>query len=565
MTGQQHEESARAADSVAHGDSLLKAGKTEAALQVFQALLEERTVDGLNKKRRSQVLLGMARANHMSGRLDDALESYYQSLEEAGTQFPDQAADACMGIGIVSSQTGDYQNAITFLSRAEQSWKKRDIRRLQILINTANVYLDADSQNQVEPLYKEALDLAGEIRAPAAKASILTNLSNYSIKRASWDASKEYAERSLQLRDSLRMPQHVKTMNNLAYSEVRRGHLSEGILLYERALPLANLEERKQLLWNLKEAMMLSGRPNEALTYFESFTETSDSLNRMAYDQKVSELQELYRAKESQLKIAELERTAKEKNQRILVIVSLSLLSLVSLGYIAYLRFKSFKSRKEIEQAKTQDKLFRAQLNPHFIFNALQNVQHYIFNAEKEASMSYLKSFSMLIRTLLQHSASEWVALDEELEMLNHYLILLREDAKNAFNYRIQVAPDLETDSIMIPPFLIQPFVENAVKHGIRSVTDGFVTLALSRSANTLVIEIKDNGVGQRVADLPGADSLTKSMGIGLITERVRSINLQHKGLIDLSIQTGREEVPFPGFSVNLRIKLLEELTWIES
>jgi LytS/YehU family sensor histidine kinase len=142
----------------------------------------------------------------------------------------------------------------------------------------------------------------------------------------------------------------------------------------------------------------------------------------------------------------------------------------------------------------------KSQMNPHFIFNALNTIQSFIYSNNKSKANSYLGKFSNLIRIVLDSSNKKAISLTEEVETLQLYVDLEVMRFENTLQAIIHVDPLLDTDSIFIPPMLVQPFVENAIKHGLlHKINNRKLKISFKPSANqqALEIEIDDNGIGR--------------------------------------------------------------------
>jgi tetratricopeptide (TPR) repeat protein len=166
----------------------------------------------------------------------------------------------------------------------------------------------------------------------------------------------------------------------------------------------------------------------------------------------------------------------------------------------------------------------RSQMNPHFIFNCLNAINRFILGHETEAASDYLTKFSRLMRMIMNHSRHSTVTLADEIEMLQLYLEMERLRFKDAFDYRLDVEEDLDTEEVRIPPLLIQPFVENAVWHGLMHKEQrGSLLIRLRVDGNRLTCIVRDNGIGRKRAGMLRSKSAEKhkSMGMQITAERM--------------------------------------------
>lgn len=205
-----------------------------------------------------------------------------------------------------------------------------------------------------------------------------------------------------------------------------------------------------------------------------------------------------------------------------IIIFSLGLGYKIKLEYEARLVLQQELSSKEISA-------LRAQMNPHFIFNSLSSIQNLILKNDRASALKYLSQFGKLVRNVLESSNEALVTLSEEITLLKSYLELESLRFDNAFEYTIDVDEDLNTDSLEIPLMLIQPFVENAIIHGLVGKKEGNKKLSLSfmKDGQFAVFEIEDNGIGRIASGAFGDPSKKqrKSRGMEITEKRLKMLN----------------------------------------
>ena len=186
------------------------------------------------------------------------------------------------------------------------------------------------------------------------------------------------------------------------------------------------------------------------------------------------------------------------------------------------------KARELGRERELEMQALRAQMNPHFIFNCLSSINNFVLKNETEEASDYLTKFSRLIRTVLNNSKKSFIPLEDELEMLRLYLEMETLRFKNSFTYCIHTEENIDPDAIFIPPLLIQPFVENAIWHGLLHKEDpGRLDITVKVEKNILICVIEDNGVGRSRARTSESKSVEtkKSMGIQITRQRLSLIN----------------------------------------
>jgi sensor histidine kinase YesM len=196
-------------------------------------------------------------------------------------------------------------------------------------------------------------------------------------------------------------------------------------------------------------------------------------------------------------------------------------------------RVQKITSDFEQRIARTEVAALRSQMNPHFIFNCLNSIKLYTMEHNAEAASGYLTKFARLIRLVLDNSRSEKITLEDELETLKLYAEMEVMRFKDKVTFELEVAPQLDTSFIEIPPLILQPFVENAIWHGLmHKIEGGWVNVKVSQNDGALLhIEITDNGVGRKKSqELKSKNStLNKSFGIKVTSERIELINQMYR------------------------------------
>ena len=322
------------------------------------------------------------------------------------------------------------------------------------------------------------------------------------------------------------------------------------------------------------------------------YSNLGDYKNALKYHEKYMEYKMAYvnDSTLNSIKDAEVERThmldsvnhhyetlrieAEHQNEmlrsRVKTRVLLSIALLVIL--IVVIMFFFYKTTKENEENKLRNKaletersLLRTQMNPHFIFNALNSVQSYILGNNTQEAVGFLSKFAKLMRMILNNSMVQSVTLSNELQSLSLYLDLERARFNNKFNYRIDIDDNVEEELLNVPPMLVQPFIENAIIHGLMHKTgnDGLITIKISENdSSSIVCQITDNGVGRKAAaELEkNNERKHKSVGMQLTRDRLRDLNKEANAQISCTITDLEDEAGNAlGTQVTIIIPVVEE------
>lgn len=307
---------------------------------------------------------------------------------------------------------------------------------------------------------------------------------------------------------------------------------------------LRNLNARYTTLYKT------TGNYAKALEHSELKSAYSDSLSSLT--QKVEERKTQIRLEtekmEQQLDRLAAENALKQSRLRNNSLIFLSvILALLFALMLVYFFFRQRRIREMHEKIILEQRLLRSQMNPHFIFNSLSSVQNAILYNETNKAVKYLTRFGKLMRQILESSAVEQVSLAEEIVTIENYLALQQIRFPDKFDYKIDVDERIDTEDVFIPPMLTQPFLENAVEHGIwHKSTHGEITVKVEQQYGGMVIVIQDDGVGREKAEELRRQSNRdyKSMATAITQERIKVLNrkLRHKitmEIIDLKDEQG--------------------------
>jgi ligand-binding sensor domain-containing protein len=211
-----------------------------------------------------------------------------------------------------------------------------------------------------------------------------------------------------------------------------------------------------------------------------------------------------------------------------------TILLLGLLSFIIRYRELSIK-RKDKAEAEVNQKMvelerraLQAQMNPHFIYNSMNSIQQFMIMHDMEGAMKYLTKFSRILRTVLNISAQNRIPLTDEITLIQDYLELENMRFPDKFTYDIYVSPDINTHTVEIPPFFIQPQVENAIRHGLlRKTTPGHLRIEITADEEHLFVVVEDNGIGREASQhaKKGETVMHESKGLAIVEERLSHLH----------------------------------------
>lgn len=399
----------------------------------------------------SLTLSGIADMQMKLGNFTEAEKTFQEMLEMKSTSTDNMSkAAAYYGLGNISYNKGDLKNAENYQENAFELSKKTTNKTLQ--------------KDIAEMLYK-------------------INLANKNYEKA-----LQYFEFNKTITDSTQVESSKKqiTEQQLKY-EFEKKELQQKLIQQKR---LASIKLEQQ---NRVAALKLEAQKK---------TDLETSKNKLArqqllYDFEKKELnQKLIQGKKLSAIKLDAEKKTAIKNNWLIGLSGLLLLLLLGL-YFYYRNSKQKQAITILEKDQIKQKLLVTQMNPHFIFNSIDNIQGLIHDKKDNDAVNYLTKFSKLTRQILENSNENYISLDEEIEMTKNYLAIQQLLYNNKFSYNISVEDDVDQESIFLPPMLTQPFIENAIKHGLNNTSEnGKINIHFYLKAEKLFFEVTDNGKG---------------------------------------------------------------------
>jgi len=459
--------------------------------------------------------------------------NYQKGLDVANThQITPKITDLNSKIGEVYAQSGARAEAESYFGNSLDLSKKESKKRA------------VEEKNKVADFYSKNRDFDKEIQLREETLSEIESMS---------DDEEE---------DDINSPLTPQRQNyKIANAFVGQEKYEEAIPYLEKSINEADKKEdlvvQKDAMRKLSELYRDIGKFDKAAESYERYANVVDEL----YLKKEQELSQAARfSKEITLRqnrIASLENDRKlnesryklavenqeliQQNNRVQkwIIGSLILIALLLL-YAAYNQFKNVKQQKYANNQLALKSL-RTQMNPHFIFNALNSVNSFIASNDERAANKYLSEFSQLMRSVLENSEEDFISLDKEIELLELYVKLEHFRFKDKFDYKIQVSENINVNEFVIPPMLLQPYVENAVWHGLRYKEDrGLLEINFDQlDSETVEITITDDGIGREKSKAFKTENQKKqkSKGMGNIQKRISILNEMYKDKVDVSIE----------------------------
>lgn len=483
-----------------------------------------------------------------NGQTDRAIEMYYKSVEyDEIIGDPKLKLRSYGNKGIMLNNAGRKNEALKSYTRAiEMADELSDkAAKMQLLVNVSSLYSYSKSpyQNLDTAIYlsRQALEIARELNSTFGLAKINSGLASALIRNHQPQEGLEAAVAAKNYFESAGIrSEYQLAMLNEAFAHEALGNPDRAIeisntLLSDKGFMLPH--ECHRLLYL---AFRQKNDPKAALTSFEKYKAITDSLSSLEKEKALAELQTKY---ESGQKEAEISRLGQEAAIQALEL-SKQKVYFWGLGIVfilvmvtAWVYYKQVKAKQEKLVIQMEQKALRSQMNPHFIFNALGAIQNFMLQSKDPLeTASYLTGFARLMRQILENSREEYILLADEIDTLENYLRLQALRFRGKFDYSLEVSGNIDPEAIKIPPMFAQPFIENALEHGISNLDrPGHIKILFDLKGDQVMLTIKDNGEGIKNEALK--EKQHKSLATTIAKERVALINNSLRNKITFQVE----------------------------
>ncbi len=514
------------------GSAQLENKNFQGALNTFSQLERSR----LNPEQKVRVSQGLGDSYKGLQDFSNARLNYNKALSISQRKnFDDKIISLNSSLAEVLQEEGNIKDAEGYLDNSVQLAQRKDKKTsAKQRAVAADFYNKNNSFDKEIQLRKEALEDIEDIEerkvdynAPVEEDNALTSqVQNYKIASA-FAAQEEYDEAIPYLEESIK---EAESKNDLIVQkdatrklgEVYRekGELkkaSDAFEDYEVIIDKLYIQKDQEISQAARFSRELAQRANRITTL-----EKDRELNEARYELAFAS-QELIN-----------QQSLRQQNV-IYFLIGLTLLLLLA----AYLMFRNMKQQRYANNLLALKSL-RSQMNPHFIFNALNSVNTFIATSDERTANRYLTDFSLLMRAVLENSEEDFIPLEKEIELLRLYVQLEHFRFQDKFEYTVEVDPEIDVNEYLIPPMLLQPYVENAVWHGLRYKSKkGVLSIRFQKvTSDSIEITILDNGIGRKKSkELKTQNQkLQKSRGMGNIKKRIAILNKMYKDKVDVFI-----------------------------
>ncbi|WP_290699064.1 histidine kinase [Lacinutrix sp.] len=516
----------------------------------------------LNSYQSNEVKLKLAKAYMMNNNYQESVSIFKTLNQKELSNY--QLVELNEGLGDVYYKMKDYSLSIASYNEGLSIAQKHLITPKVTDLNSkiAQTFDANGSTIKAKKYYSNSLDLAtqeNKTRAVKEKVKVADfNNSNSNFEdeirlreEAIIDIKDIETDSIIDIESDYTLQKQNYKIGNALYMQK---NYAEAIPYFEKSIEEAG--EREDLVVEKDANRKLS----------EVFEEVGDFKNaKITYNEYIKSVEALFVKKEQQItQAARFNKSIADKQNRITSLESDRQLSesrynlnqeqnksqkiiiysliggLLLLLIVAYLMYKYIKQQRLANNLLALKSL-RSQMNPHFIFNALNSVNSFIATNDERTANKYLSDFSKLMRAVLENSEQDFIPLEKEIELLELYTNLEHFRFQDKFDYTITVDKAINVQDYQIPPMLLQPYIENAVWHGLRYKEEkGTLDISITKkSQDEIVITIADNGIGREKSKALKTANQQKqnSKGMGNIKKRVAILNEMYKDKVDVSIE----------------------------
>ena len=517
----------------------------------------------LQNRETNEAKLGLGNAYRLNKNYQESLETYNAITKTQLSNY--QMVMLYEGLGDSNFSIKKYDAAIAGYKKGLEVAQKHLIAPKEVDLNSkiAQVYNASGSTANAEQFFDKSMNLASR---QTKKRALEEKVTVADFQSANRNYSEEIELRKEIIEDVEAAEKDSVINNESALTKQKQNYkignayalqndYANAIPYLEKSIEEANNREdlivKKDATRKLSDVYADAGDFEKAKVAFEDYKVVVDELY-IKREQELSQADRFRRnIREQQNRITSLESDRKltkslaserSKTQRIIIYALIA--ATVLLCITAFFMYKYIKQQRLANNLLALKSL-RSQMNPHFIFNALNSVNSFIAINDERTANKYLSDFSELMRAVLENSEEDFIPLQKEIELLELYTKLEHFRFMDKFDYEIVVAKDVQVSEYQIPPMLLQPYIENAVWHGLRYKTEkGFLRIAITKKTeNEITVTIADNGIGRERSKALKTDNQQKqnSKGMGNIKKRVAILNAMYKDKVDVVIENVQE------------------------
>ncbi len=435
------------------------------------------------------------------------------------------------------------------------SYEERLGSKLGLAINYANLGIAQEERGLLDYAltnYQKSLSYNEEIDSDLGRMICHNQIGQVYLKQGKIREGYALIEPTLAVAEQIGDDFYISMANiNAGWALTELGHLDQAESLLRKGLDVSKqkklqgaIAESYNRLAILKEKQ---GNYRQALFYQRLSQQEEEQILNETNQQYMSDLFVKYDTEKKANKIKLLEKENEivniqldQSNKNLLFAGILLALVLIS----GLLLFTFFRLKNEKKMLQAEQKLLRSQMNPHFIFNSLLSIKLYMLNNDIQSAVEYLNQFSKLIRTILSNSLEKEISLAEELETMRLYVNIENMRFFNEIDYNVDIDPSIDLEAIQIPSLTLQPFIENAIWHGLLA-KEGSKSLSLNvrrKGYEFIEIEIIDNGIGRKKTmeiESEKHNTQKKSIGLKITRQRLENfsrnfVNMHSLNIIDL-------------------------------
>lgn len=461
-----------------------------------------------------------------------AIECYFDALHLwEGKRDSTGLSIAYGSIALMYYYQKDYERAMLY-----------NFKKLSVSESTGDLWEESKTLNNIAQIYdsremydsslyyiRRGLKLNLRMNLPTGIAGAYHKMGNSLLLKSETDSAFYYVNRAIDIAREIDDPELMNYLVTLGKIYATKKDYSKSLQYATEAYRLADQQNLPMAIAQasalLSDLYSLMGQKDIAFDYLKRYYRINDSISNDQFLKQVTrlELEYEYDRKQKALEFSGMQERILHENkikQQGLYLRGLLILVFL-LGVITLLYFRHSRIRDQYARIDLEQRLLRAQMNPHFIFNSLCAIQSLILSGKPGIANAFLTKIASLMRNILENSREEYISLEKEIETLKLYLDVQQLRFETKFDYNFTVDNAIDPENFSVPPMLAQPCIENSIEHGLLHLKErGHLNISYTLKNDLLMLEVTDNGVGREQSATEPAKGIRKESISTKLTEK---------------------------------------------
>lgn len=539
------------------GHNLLQLGEFIEALEYSQKAL----VGFTSENAKSDMAFAFANIGTIYNQINNypkALDNLQQAAKLLKEEQHPQESVLYLNMATIYGAQENYKKALSYFDIARKEAVSTGDKLLEAyaVFNIGTVYFSQNMYRKGLSTLDTAHTLAYAIDDKSLIGRIYGNMGKTYNDLGEYDSAVYYLNYAIELNEKIgnKKSKALNTLN-LGHTYLKTGNFPLAAKFTRHALQagkdLETIDIQQIASLNMSEYFEKVNKPDSALYYYKMHITLRDSIDNEQNKQQLTRLEMQYDFDLKEQEYLKEQEVSKLQIRQIWLygLIAVAIITVLAIYFIQRSRIRSIRLENEMKEkellqraesllmeqriSESELKAIRSQMNPHFIFNVLNSIESYILDNDPKTASMLVQKFAALSRLVLENSTQSLVTLDREWHAVQRYVELESIRFDHRFSYTFAYQAGHLANTLLVPPMLIQPLLENAIHHGLRHLQDykGELHTIISNTEDKIIITVTDNGIGLANAEKLNKPSAIKqqSVGIAAIKERIAIINARQE------------------------------------